>query len=94
MRHYGSSELADLLEAHSDEIETMMSGINGMQGYYLMRTGNGCASMTVCDDKAGTDESTRIATDWIRANAGSIEASAPEVLSGDVIAQVGSGART
>jgi hypothetical protein len=42
-----------------------MSGVPGMQGYFLMRTADGCAAITICDDEVGTDESTRLAGEWI-----------------------------
>jgi hypothetical protein len=85
--------LADLLEARSGEVEAMMSGVPGMQGYYLMRTDDGCASITVCDDEAGTDESTRLAGDWIRDNAADLRIAAPAISSGPVLVHTGAAAR-
>lgn len=41
--------------------------------------------MTVCDDKAGTEASVKIAADWIKANAGTIGAAPPQVAEGDTI---------
>jgi len=93
IRRYGSSDLADLLEARNSELEAMMSGVPGMQGYYLMRTDDGCASITVCDDEAGTDESTRLARDWIRDNAADLQVGAPQIRSGPVVVHTGAAAR-
>ena len=41
-------------------------------------------SITVCDDEAGTAESTRVAADWIRENMPDLAASPPMVSSGTV----------
>jgi hypothetical protein len=93
MRHYSSREMADLLASRSGEIESLMSEVPGLHGYYLMRTDEGCASMTVCDDEAGTDESARRAADWLRENAADISGTSPNILSGEVIAHAGVTAR-
>jgi hypothetical protein len=42
----------------------------------------------VCADKAGTDESLRVAREWIRNNASGIDASPPTVTEGTVIVQI------
>ena len=45
--------------------------------------------MTVCDDKAGTDESVRVAREWVGSNAGATGAAAPQVSEGPVILHLG-----
>jgi glycine/D-amino acid oxidase-like deaminating enzyme len=55
--------------------------------YYLIRTGDGGASVTVCRDRAGTEESTRRAADWIRQSLAAVAGSPPEVAEGEVIIQ-------
>jgi hypothetical protein len=89
MRHYASPELADALAARQSDVEALMSDVPGLRSYHLMRTETGCASITVCDDTAGTDESTRRAATWIRENLPQLSGMAPEILSGEVIARVG-----
>ena len=93
IRRYGGSELADLLEARSGEVEAMTSGVPGIQGYFLMRTADGCAAITICDDEAGTDESTRLAGEWIRDHAADLQVAAPEISSGPVLVHTGAAAR-
>jgi hypothetical protein len=56
--------------------------------YSLLRTADGGASVTVCQDKTGTDESLRVAREWIQKNASSISAGAPAVSEGSVILQL------
>lgn len=93
MRRYSSRDMADLLASRSGEVESMMSGVPGLQGYFLMRTDDGCASITICDDQAGTERSARIAAEWLRENAGDISGTTPDVVSGDVIIHAGAATR-
>jgi hypothetical protein len=81
----GASALFDLLEKRQSDIEDLMRSIDGFVGYDLLRTAEGGASFTVCQDKAGADESVRRARQWIAANASDIHASDPAVSEGPVI---------
>jgi hypothetical protein len=80
--------LFDLLEERKREVESIIRPIKGFVGYSLLRTADGGASVTVCQDKAGTDESLRVARDWIQKNASNISASPPAVSEGSVILQL------
>jgi restriction endonuclease Mrr len=84
----GAKELFDLLEKHNAEVEEWMGGVKGLVTYTLVRSGDGGFSVTVCQDKAGIDESVQRAKEWITKNAGSIGAAAPEVTEGAVIAHL------
>lgn len=83
----GSNDLFALLENNKSGIEEMMRSIKGFESYTLARSTNddGGVSITVCQDKAGTDESVRLAKDWISKNSGGVHASPPAVLAGSVI---------
>ena len=83
----GSKELFSLLEKNKAEVEKLMRSVKGFESYTLARSseGEGGLSMTVCEDKAGTDESVRVAKDWISKNAGSITVDAPKVSVGSII---------
>ena len=56
----GASELFDVLENNKDEVERLIGGVSGLVSYTLLRTNDGGVTVTVCQDKAGTDESIRI----------------------------------
>jgi hypothetical protein len=86
IRRYDSRELADQLAAHSNEVESMMSQVHGLRSYHLVRTEDGCASITVCDDQAGLDESTQLAGSWIADNLPGLAGTTPQVSSGEIIA--------
>ena len=56
--------------------------------YTLVQTADGGISVTVCQDKAGTDESLQRAREWIQANASGTGVGAPSVSEGSVILQL------
>ena len=81
----GASELFDLLEKRKSDVEDMMRSIEGFVAYDLVRTATGGTSFTVCQDKAGADESVRRARQWIATNASDLRADEPAVSEGPVI---------
>jgi hypothetical protein len=86
MRYYaGNTGLADQLAARSDEIRTVISAVPGFHAYYLVQLDDATVSITVCDDEAGTAESTRVAGEWLRENMPDVGGSAPMVSSGAVV---------
>ena len=88
MRSYsgkGTKALFDILEKNKAEVEELIRPVKGFVGYSLVRTVSGGFSVTVCQDKAGTDESVRAARDWIKKNAGKTGAAAPKVSEGTVM---------
>jgi hypothetical protein len=81
----GGKELADVLEKHKTDVEKLLRGVKGFVGYTLARTSDGAVSVTTCQDKAGTDESMKVAKDWIAKNAANTGVGAPKVSEGHVI---------
>jgi hypothetical protein len=81
-------QLFDLFEQRKAEVEAVIRSVPGIVAYTMARSGDGGVTVTVCDNKAGTDESLRLAREWIQNNAPSIAASPPAVLEGAVILQV------
>ena len=84
----GAKELVDLLEARKGEVESLIRSVTGFVAYSLIRTGDGGISVTVCQDKAGTDESLQLAKNWIEENAVDLDTSAPSVSEGAVVVQL------
>ena len=85
MRYYpGNTELADQLATRADEIRSVIGAVSGFRAYYVLRLDDATVSITVCDDEAGTTESTRVAAEWIRENMPELAASPPMVSSGTV----------
>ena len=65
----GAKELFDLLEKNKTDVEKTLRSVKGLVSYTLVRSADGGFSVTVCNDKAGTDESLQKARDWIAKNA-------------------------
>jgi restriction endonuclease Mrr len=84
----GAKELFDVLEERATEVEELLRSVKGFVGYTLTRSGDGGFSVTVCNDKAGVDESLQKAKDWIAKNAANTGAAAPKVMEGPVIIHV------
>jgi hypothetical protein len=78
----GAKELFDLLEKNQADVEKTMRSVKGLISYTLVRSEDGGFSVTICTDKAGTDESLVRARDWIAKNAADIGVSAPKVSEG------------
>jgi hypothetical protein len=90
IRHYrGNSQLFDELERRTDEVEQVIRGVSGFVSYHLVRTEDGGGfSVSVFEDKTGTDESIRVAADWVRQNVPQAAGSPPEVMEGRVVLQM------
>jgi hypothetical protein len=82
----GSSELFDLLGQREDEVKDLIGGVPGFVSYAAVRSGDGGITVTVCEDKAGTDESSRRAADWVKEN---VEATVdpPTITEGTTVLQ-------
>jgi hypothetical protein len=84
-RYQRASALADALEARQDEVRELLTAVPGFVTYYAVRTEDGgVASVTVCQDQAGTTESTRVAGEWVRTNLTDAELAPPAVSAGDI----------
>ena len=64
----GASELFDLLGQREDDVKTLITGVSGFVSYAAFRIDGGGATVTVCQDKTGTDESSRRAAEWVKEN--------------------------
>jgi hypothetical protein len=81
----GAKELFDLLEKNKADVEKTLRTVKGLVSYTLVRSADGGFSVTVCNDKAGTDESLQKAKDWIAKNAAGTGVAAPKVSEGSVV---------
>ena len=83
----GASELFDLIEKSEQEIKELISGVPGFVSYAAFRSGDGGTTVTVCQDKAGTDESSNRAAAWIKENASGTSVSPPVITEGNTVLQ-------
>jgi hypothetical protein len=80
----GASELFDALAQHEDDVQSLISGVPGFISYSAFRSNGGGHTVTACEDKEGTDESTRRAAGWVRENVG-VTVDAPLVSEGSTV---------
>jgi hypothetical protein len=85
----GASELFDLLGQREEDVKQLISGVPGFVNYVAVRSGDGGVTVTVCEDKAGTDESSRRAAEWVKDNV-SATADPPMITEGDTVLQFSS----
>ena len=78
----GAADLIDLISGRKEEVENILHSINGFVSWTLIKTESGGATVTVCQDKSGTDESIRVAREWIQKNASDLEVNPPSVSEG------------
>lgn len=84
--HRSSSTFSGSAE---EDVKALISGVPGFVNYAAVRNGDGGMTVTVCEDKAGTDESTRRAAGFVEENLGA-SVSAPAITEGDTVLQFGS----
>ena len=84
----GAKELFEQIEQRKAEVEELIRSVSGFQSYTLLRTDDGGVTVTVCQDKAGTDQSRQLARDWIQENDSNLNTSPPSVSEGPVVLQL------
>ena len=86
IRNYsGGGALADALVEHEDEIRSLLTAIDGFRAYYVVRDPDGATTVSVFDEAAGAEESTRQAAAWVGENLGGLGLAPPQVTTGEVL---------
>ena len=87
VRNY-TGEASDVVEQarqREGSLKELMRGIDGFVAYYVIDTqGGGVASVSVFEDRAGAEESTRAAGKWIREHIADWVPNPPTVIQGEV----------
>ena len=65
-KYNGAPQLTDELVKHEKDTLNVLRPIKGFHAYYLVKTGEGAVSITVCNDKAGADESNCVSATWMK----------------------------
>lgn len=76
--------LFDLIEERKAEVEDLLRSVTGFVSYAAFRTDDGGVTVTVCQDKTGTEESTEVARNWVAENAADLSVKPPGVSEGPV----------
>lgn len=89
IRKYNAAPLiSEELVKHQDAIKTVLGAVPGFCAYYLVKTTDGAVSLTVCSDRAGAEESNRVASNWMKENLPVFASRSPEIMVGEVRIQL------
>ena len=83
-KYTGAPTLVDELVKKQDDIKSVLRPIPGFHSYYLLNTNDGAVSITVCENKAGVEESNRVAAGWLKDKLPTFATRAPEIMTGEV----------
>ena len=81
------SRASELVKKADETLVPSLSELPGFSGYYLIEAGNGVvSSIGLFDTKAHADESTRLASEWVREQKlDSALPNPPKITSGEVV---------
>ncbi len=75
----------EVMRGMNESFLPIIKDASGFQAYYALDAGGGrLATVSVFEDRAGAEESTRMAADWVRQNMASLLPNPPEILQGEV----------
>ena len=83
----GASDLFDAMEQRSEDVKELITGVPGFVSYAAFRSGDGVMTVTACEDKAGTDESSSRAAAWIAENVTGASVDPPDITEGSTFLQ-------
>ena len=92
IRRYDSIDSArtdELVKKAEETLVPSLTELPGFNGYFLIEAGNGImSSVSFFDTPEHADESTRVATNWVREqNLEKALPNAPKITSGEVVVQ-------
>jgi hypothetical protein len=80
-----ASDVVAQAQQRQESLKEAMRGIKGLVGYYIVDTGNGgLASVSIFEDRAGAEESIRVAATWVRENMAQWAPNPPTIIQGEV----------
>ena len=83
--HFDKKDSAEIDRVIQDQFVPLISKAQGFVRYYWLDTGDGeGASFGVFKDKAGADESVRLAADFVRTRMAKLLREKPEVIEGSI----------
>ena len=89
IRQYTGNSLRDIIQKDGASLKQTMSGIPGFMAYYMVETDGGLATVTVCKDQKGTQESNRRAAEWVKDHVPtSANLSKPQMMEGECILNI------
>jgi hypothetical protein len=85
IRTYQTSDAAEWARRVNRGFVPILRGTPGFVAYYIINGGQGTvAAVSMFEDRAGVDESTRRAAEWVADNLAEFALGGPEVVAGEV----------
>ncbi len=78
----GASELFEAMEQREDDVKEVITGTPGFISYAAFRSDDGIKTVTACEDKSGTGESSSRAAAWVKENVNAA-VDPPEISEGE-----------
>ena len=69
---------------HKMAVRELISQTPGFHAYYLIKTGDGAVSMTVCENRSGAEESNRAEATWLKDKLPTFATRPPEITTGEL----------
>ncbi|HEY2955128.1 MAG TPA: hypothetical protein VGK89_07755 [Candidatus Eisenbacteria bacterium] len=83
-KYSGSPLLTDELVKKQDDLKAIFQPVQGFYAYNLIKTTDGAISMTVCENKAGAEESNRVEAAWLKDKLPTFTTRPPEIWTGEL----------
>jgi len=83
-KYNGAPMLTDELVKKQDELKSIFQPVSGFHAYSLVKTGDGAISMTVCENRAGAEESNRVEAAWLKDKLPTFTTRPPEIWTGEL----------
>jgi hypothetical protein len=79
------SSVQELMRRVNEGFIPIIRDAPGLLAYYALDSGGGTVTwVSIFEDRAGAEESNRMATDWVRQNLASMLPNPPEITAGEV----------
>ena len=80
-----SKSVGEVFQKANDGFVPTISTVPGFVGYYGLDAGNGeLVTISLFKDQTGTQESERVAEEWVRKNVSHLLQTPPEITTGEV----------
>ena len=84
IRQYKTNQAKEFTKRVNESWVPLISKVSGFIAYYAVETADGWASVSIFKDKAGAEESNRMAPEWIKQHAAGLVVG-PEITAGEAV---------
>ena len=83
-----AEDIAEIVRRATEGFVPLVRAVPGFVSYSIVQSGSLAVSVSTFQDRAGADESVRVAADWVKQNLGTLLPTPPRVISGEVRVRV------